>query len=132
MSVIFLLPVFFPCEFSLKLLLFIILFLVTNKPCVAGAVLQSPLLLVHKFNNLVSLSFFSSQSSNHYKSQTVKARDLTCSEKVHLHQRVMCHMSYVTCHNSHVTCHMSHFLCYLFLFIFWLKFVGKGSVINGA
>ena len=41
--------------------------------------------------------------SVHLDFQTVRARELTVLEKVHLPQPVMCHMSHVTCHMSRVT-----------------------------
>ena len=67
-------------------------------------------------------------SSVHHHSQTVRARELTFWEKVHLLQPVMCHvseswncgrmftpnnMSHVTCHMSHVMCHMSRVTCHM-------------------
>ena len=45
---------------------------VINRPDVAGAVLQTPL----TFIKLLIKSAFSSKSSQHHKSQTVKARKL--------------------------------------------------------
>ena len=45
--------------------------------------------------------------------------------------RVMCHVSRVMCHVSRVTCHMIH----IYIFFFpdkVVKFIGGGSVINGA
>ena len=46
---------------------------------------------------------------------------------------VICHVSCVTCHMSHVTC---HFFFFFFFFLFFseklVKFIGGGSVINGA
>ena len=41
--------------------------------------------------------------------------------------RVMCHVSCVTCHVSRIICHMS-----LFFSEKGVKFIGGGSVINGA
>ena len=50
---------------------------------------------------------FSSQSSNHHHSQTVRARELKFVEDVHHPPRVTCHMSRDTCHLSFVRCRMS-------------------------
>ena len=46
---------------------------IINRPGVAGAVLQTPLLLI----NLLTQSFFVEISSEHLQSQTVRARELT-------------------------------------------------------
>ena len=72
---------------------FIIVF---TRSGVAGAVLQTAPWFIHLF----SWWFFSSQSSRHRKSQTVRARELTYWENVQPH-----HASHVTCHMSGVKCH---------------------------
>ena len=58
-----------------------------NRPCVAGAVLQ-----------------------------TIRARELKFFENFHHPQHVMCHMLHVTCYMSHVMCRMSCVTCYIFFF----------------
>ena len=70
---------------------------VFNRPGVAGAVLQSPPLLINWFiHPLVQIS------SKHCQSQTGRARELTFWENVHPKLCVMCHVSHVTCHLSPV------------------------------
>ena len=56
--------------------------------------------------------------SKHLHSQTVRARELKFSEKVHLPPPVTCHVSHVTYHMSHVACHVSHVKCNFFSFFF--------------
>ena len=56
---------------------------------------------------------FSSKSSMHHNSQTVRARELKFWENVHPTPCVMCHVSCVMCHVSCVTCHVSHVTCHL-------------------
>ena len=53
--------------------------------------------------------------SKHPQSQTVRARDLTIWENVHLPPSVNCHMSHVMCQVSPVTCHMSCVTCHMSL-----------------
>ena len=61
----------------------------------------------------VSQSSFSSRYSQHHKSQTIRAKELTFWENVHPTPCVMCHLSPVTCYLSHVACHMSPVTCHL-------------------
>ena len=62
-------------------------------------------------------------SSKHLHSQTVRARKLKFSKKVHLPPPVMCYLSHVTCHMSHVTCPIS---CLTFSSSFFSLFI-QGS-----
>ena len=71
-----------------------------NRPGVAGAVLQTPPLLI---NSLI-MSSFCSESSRHCLSQTVKARELNFWGNVDLPPCVICHVSHVRYHMSHVAC----------------------------
>ena len=65
-------------------------------PCVPGAVLQTPPLLIHSFSQSCS----SSRSSKHHNSKTVRARQLEFCENVY------------TCNISHATCHRSILFCF--------------------
>ena len=83
----------------------------------------------------VSESSFVKISSTNLHSVTVRARELKFWEKVHFPPPVICHVSHVTCHVSRVTCHMSHVRCHMIFFFFFykfVKFVDRGSEINGA
>ena len=89
-----------------------------NRPGVAGAVLQSPPSLInsliHSFTDaLVQIS------SKHCQSQTGRARELKFWENGHPTQCVLCHVSRVTCHLSGVTCHLSHVI--FFNIFFYIK-----------
>ena len=95
----------------------VLIFLLFNRPGLAGAVLQTPLSFIHSFINQFSESSFSSRYSNHFPDHTVRANELKFWENIH-------HMSYVTCHMSHVTRHMSHVLCHVSLLLLFI-FVGK-------
>ena len=53
---------------------------------------------------------FSSESSKHHKSQTIKAKELKIWKNVHTLQHVIHHMSYGKCHAPHVTCHVSQLI----------------------
>ena len=85
--------------------------IIFNRPGVAGAVLQSPLSLIHWLRS------FSSKSSKHHKSKTIRASDLKFCHNVHLltqcSPHVMCHASCVTCHMSPLMCHLSHVTCHV-------------------
>ena len=74
----------------------------------------------HSFINKLSDSSFSSKSSEHLQSQTVRARELRLWENVHITplSSVMCHMSRVPCHMWRITCHMSFFFFFFFFFFF--------------
>ena len=65
------------------------------------------------------LRSFSSQSSKHCLSQTVRAREMNILENPPP-PPTMCHMSHIMCHVniSCVTCHVSHVTCHVFLFFF--------------
>ena len=65
---------------------------VFTRPGEAGAVLQTPLLLIKR----VRESSFVKISSKDRISQTIRARDLKC------------YVSHVTCQVSHATCHEPH------------------------
>ena len=80
-----------------------------NRPGVARAVLQTTFSLI----NWLSHSSFSSRSSKHYNSQTVRARELKFWENIHPTPCVMCHVSCVMCHMLFVTCHLSPVTCHL-------------------
>ena len=64
--------------------------------------------------------------------QTVKARELTFLEKVHLPQPVTFYVSQVMCHVSHVMCHVSRVTCHIFCEDKVVKLVCGESVINRA
>ena len=88
---------------------------IINRPSVAGAVLQSPPLLINSLNNwfihpLVQIS------SKHCQSQTGRARELKFWENVHPTLCVMCHVSCVMCHVSPVTFHLSPIPFYILIF----------------
>ena len=72
---------------------------IINRPVVARAVLQSPLLLIHSYSRWS----FHSESSRHCLSQTIRAVELKFWENVHPPPCVTCHVSHVTCHVSCVT-----------------------------
>ena len=63
-------------------------------------------------------------------SQTVRARELKFSEKVHLLPPVTCHMSCVTCNVSRITSHLSLVTCNFFCFLFML--VVEGPLLMGS
>ena len=67
-------------------------------------VLQTPVPIIHS----VSHSSFSSKSTKHCLSQTVRTRELKFLENVHSPPRVTCHIP----HLSHVTCQISGVLIY--------------------
>ena len=83
----------------------------------------------HWFIHKIILRWFSSKSSKHYKSQTVKARELNFWENVYPIKHFTCHMSSVTCdmscimcHSACVMCHMSCATCHNWvLLLFWTK-----------
>ena len=71
-------------------------------------------------------------STNLY-SQTVRARELTFCEKVHLPPPVMRHESHIMCHISCVMCHISCVICHVSCVLFnfgtqWWSEVVKWSV----
>ena len=72
-------------------------------------------------------------TTHKYHSQTVRARELTFWEKVHLPPPVTCHVSHVMCYMSRITCHMSHvtFLYIFFLFTKWLSLSVEGLLSIG-
>ena len=65
---------------------------VVNRPGVAKAVLQTPVLLTHSFTDWL----LSSRSSKHQNSQSKGAKNLKFWENVHPTPCVMCHMSRFT------------------------------------
>ena len=78
-----------------------ILMQIINRPCVAGAVLQSPPYLINSVSDLIVKIW-----SKHSQSQTGRAMKLKFWENVDPTLCVMWHVSYVTCHMSPVTCHL--------------------------
>ena len=78
-----------------------------NRPGVTRDVLQTPSSLINSFNE----SSFSSHSSKHHYSQTIRAMDLDFLANIHRPMCVMCHMSRVTCHMSHTTGQVLHITC---------------------
>ena len=85
-----------------------------TRPSGARAVLQTPPLLIESVNQSVSQSSFVKIPSTNLHSQTVKVRELTFWEKVHLPPPVTCQVSHVTRHMSHVTCQLLHVTCHIF------------------
>ena len=112
---------------------------VFNRPGVAGAVLQSPPLLINSLTDSLTDPLVQI-SSKHCQSQTRRARELKFVENVHPTLCVMCHVSPVTSHLSLVTCHLWHvkkkrrkvFFLSLKKLDKVVELVGGGSVINGA
>ena len=77
--------------------------LIFNRPCVAGAELQTPLSLINSLTD----STFSSKPLKYHYTQTVRARKLKFLENVQ--PLTTCHMSGVMCHAPGVTfvrCHV--------------------------
>ena len=100
-----------------------------NRPGVAGALLQTPPSLI----NSVTHWCYSFRSSEHHKSQTAIARELTFWENVHTRPCVMRHVAHITCEMSPVMCHLSPYFFILFLQQKkMVELVAGGSVINGA
>ena len=71
----------------------------------------------------MSQTSFSSQSSKHHNSQTVRARDLKFWENVHPILCIICHMSLVTCHLSPVTYHIFIYLLLLFFIVTYFLYI---------
>ena len=71
--------------------------IIFNRPGVAGAVLQTPLLLIHTFIN----SSFSSKPSKYHYTQSIRAKELKFWENFH-------HVSHVRCQVSGVRCLVSY------------------------
>ena len=80
-------------------------FFIFNRPCVDGAVLQTPPSL---FNSLTE-SPFSSKPSKHHYTQTLRARELNFERMFTLNNvsLVKCHVSDVRCQMSGVRCQVS-------------------------
>ena len=116
-----------------------------------GFCLQTPASLIHSLINWVRDSSFSSISSNHFLTQSVRGRELKLGENVnppshdtcHVSRVIrhvshaMCHMSCVTCHNmSCVRCHLSHAMCHIsfvrchnyYLFFGWIDWASRRRV----
>ena len=83
-----------------------------NRPGVAGAVLQSPPLLIDSLTDWLSDPLVQI-SSNHCQSQTGKERTEILRE---CSSHTMCNVSYVTCHLPCVPCHVSPVTCNFFFF----------------
>ena len=98
-------------------------------------------ILVNELSQSVGLFL---QNFKNYKSQTVRARDLTFERMFTPHNMshvtshvssVTCHMSHVTCHMTHVICHLQHVMCHFFSSSFLdkvVKLIGGWCVINRA
>ena len=93
--------------------------MVFNRPGVAGAVLQTALLLIKVTDGLWKYI----QNTVNPKPKKLKAEILgECSSHTISHvSRVTCHMSHVTCHLSGVTCHKSFFKN-IFIYIYIKKY----------
>ena len=91
---------------------------IINRPSVAGAVLQTALLLIDWL--IMSLILFLQIFT------TIRTRELKLLENVHPTRCVMCQVSHVTCHLSCVTCHLSNI--YIYIYILYIK-IGQ---ISGA
>ena len=89
------------------------------------AVLKTPRSLIE----ILTGSSFMEISSKHHHSQTVRARELTFWEKVHLSPPVTCHVLNVTCHMSHVTCHMSLVVSHYIYIYFCCKSIPSLNII---
>ena len=72
---------------------------VITRPCAAGAVVQTPLSMIHE------LSQWSFSSKQHI------SQNLSCIMCHMSHD--MCHVSHVTCNTSGVTCQVSHVRCHM-------------------
>ena len=79
------------------------LFFIINRPGVAGAVLQTPSLLINSFVNSSSVEI----SSKHCLARTVRPRDLIFLENVNPPLCVMCQVSDVMCQMLCVMCYVS-------------------------
>ena len=88
--------------------------------------------MVSELENFVGHRSFVKESSKHLYSQTVKARELTLLEKVHLPPHIKCKLTHVTCHMSHDKCNMSRVLYNNSFFYKVGDLVGGGFVINEA
>ena len=80
-----------------------------KRPGVAGAVLQSPPLLIDSLINSL-INPLVQISSKHFQFQTQKTRKLKFLDNVHPTLCVMCHVSRVTCHVALVTCQKKYIL----------------------
>ena len=67
-----------------------------------------------------------SKSSEHHKSQTVKARELRYRENGHPTSSVTCHRSCVMSYMSRVTWHMSSYFFYFFQWTNWWSWMVEG------
>ena len=89
-----------------------------NRPGVAGAILQTPLIFFDLLTDSLILceNIFNKHSLPNRKSS---GTDILRERSPPL----TCHVSCVTCHMSHVTCHVSCGQCHfdLFLKLFWTK-----------
>ena len=78
---------------------------VVNSPGLAGAVLQTPLLLI---NLLIHHVILFSESSRHCLTKAIRAEELNCVKNIHPHPCVTCHVSGITCQMSQ---DKLHFVC---------------------
>ena len=86
---------------------------ISNRPGIAGDVLQSPSSLINSLINSL-LDPLVQISSKHCQSQTGRARELKFFKRMfipHLASHVSCQLSRVTCHMSPATCHLSPVTC---------------------
>ena len=87
------------CGLLSKISLLFVTVYIFYRPGVAGAVYKH-------LGHLFIMQCFSSKSSKHHKSQTVRARELKFWKNVHPLKHFTCQMSSVTCHMSCIMCHM--------------------------
>ena len=91
-----------------------------TRPSVARTVLKSALSLTHLLIHSFFKSSFSSQSSRHHKSQTIRARERKAYKK-------KSPMSGVRCQVSGVRYHVSHFFLLIIIFFFFSPFFGQSG-----
>ena len=97
-----------------------------NKDSVQPA-LQSSNKLIHS----ITQQSFSSQSSGHHKSQTIRGRELNLRE---CSPSTKCQMSHVTCYVLHVMCLVSCVLCHYYFYfcmIMWWSQSVEGLLSTG-
>ena len=102
--------------------MYVLIIYIINRPDVARAVLQTPVLFIN-YNGIICGNIFKTLSLPNCKSQGAEI------ENVHPPLCVTCHMSCVTCHVSCVTCQQSHVV--FFSLLTHVELVSRWSVING-
>ena len=128
---------------------------IINRPCVAGAVLQSASSFTDSvgqpfppnLQNIINykpeepgswnferkstphnMSHVTSLSSKYHKLQTRRARELRFLRECS--PPTTCHMSHVACHMSCVMCHMSHVTCHVSCVTFFILFFSSDKVVK--